>query len=475
METSNSRPVTATREKVVIHAAYPLWRKHILMAIARAKELQDAGSEVVLTYCDSRGGTCAVNFAGSPGTCFICRSCVTKSAAEAGLTTVPLKTPAAEESASPVSWTELRDLAEGVQSGVTSTFRQLPGDTSRNPIIRAIKKRYFQTTLGLLTSMKRVLQQRKPDRVEVFNGRQACSRFCLIAARSAGLPFNTLEITARQQPIIFRGHTAHDRRAIQKRVLSHPADVEAAEAYFARRRQPAHNKYAKKHASEFSPPDAGRFKKKISVFLSSQDEFESLGPDWRSPFPDYATVVEAACRRFPEYLFCIRFHPNQADIAGDITTPFRAIDALPNTVVYYPTDTANTYALLEWSDTVVTFGSTVTVEACWLRKPVIALGPSFYDQLNVSHNPQTMDEFLNMLGQDLPALDPTNAARLAVFAESDSDDMRYLDYNGRTIVPRGIHISRPWLSRIARTCDNVFCRLVKTSARLTTKYRRRAA
>ena len=32
------------REKVVVHAAYPLWRKHLLMAVARARELQDAGS-----------------------------------------------------------------------------------------------------------------------------------------------------------------------------------------------------------------------------------------------------------------------------------------------------------------------------------------------------------------------------------------------------------------------------------------------
>ncbi len=466
----------ATRETVVVHAAYPLWRKHILIAIARAKELQDQGHKVLLSHCDSRAGTCAVNYAGSPATCHICRSCVRQSAAEAGLTTVPLKTPGlADDVSSTPTFSELRSLAEGVQSAITSTFRQLPGDSSKNPVIQAIKKRYFRTTLGLLTSMKALLDRVQPDRVEVFNGRQACSRFCLIAARSRNLPFNTLEVTSRQKPIIFAGHTAHDRRRIQERILKHPANFEVAEKYYSNLRKPAANKYAKKHAAAFAPPGADGFQKKVAVFLSSQDEFESLGREWRSPFPDYATVIEQACTAYPDFLFCIRFHPNQADMASDITTPFQSIGRMPNTVIYQPTDTANTYTLMEWSDVVVTFGSTVTVEACWMRKPAIMLGPSFFDQLDVSYNPQTIEEFLKLLGAELTAKDPQNAARVAGYQQFDFDAMRYLDHNGRTIVPRGIRISRPWLSRIARSCDNVFCRVIKAGARISTKYRRKAA
>ncbi|HIE96558.1 MAG TPA: hypothetical protein EYG03_24130 [Planctomycetes bacterium] len=465
-----------TREKVIVHLAYPLWRKHTLIAVARAKELQDDGADVLVTYCDSRGGTCAVNYCGSRVTCHICRNNARQTAEDAGLKTIPLRLPPADSSTDPQPpWHELKDLAEGVQSGVTTTFRQLQGDSSRNMLVKGIKKRYFRTTLRLLQSMKSVLKRVRPARIEVFNGRHACSRFCLIAARAEGIAFNTLEVTTRIKPIVFQGHTAHDRLKIQQRMLTHAADFEVAKEYFDDRRRPSTNKYAKKHAAAFEPPRSDEFRKKVSIFLSSQDEFESLGQEWKSPFPDYASVIDQACREYPEYLFCIRFHPNQADMASDITTPFAGVNSLPNTVVYYPTDTANTYTLIEWSDVVVTFGSTVTVEACWMGKPAIMLGPSFFDQLDISYNPSTSVEFLRLLGQDLAPKDPQNAARVASFEVFDFDPMRYVGHNGKTLVPNGIRLYRPWLSRIARTSENVFCRMVKTCAWLSNKYRQRAA
>ncbi|MEO1984676.1 MAG: hypothetical protein ABGZ24_29520, partial [Fuerstiella sp.] len=115
------------------------------------------------------------------------------------------------------------------------------------------------------------------------------------------------------------------------------------------------------------------------------------------------------------------------------------------------------------------------VEACWMGKPAIMLGPSFFDQLDISYNPSTSVEFLRLLGQDLAPKDPQNAARVASFEVFDFDPMRYVGHNGKTLVPNGIRLYRPWLSRIARTSENVFCRMVKTCAWLSNKYRQRAA
>lgn len=457
---------------VIVHAAYPLWRKHTLVAMARARELQDHGARVILTYCNASSGTCAVNFSGSPLACAICRSRVRESARLNGLTAVPLQSPA---DTSTLTLSERKELAEGVHSAVISTFRQLPGDGPGNSVVRTIQRRYYHTATGLLASMKALLQRETPDRVEVFNGRHACSKFCITAATNASIPFNTLEITARGRPILFRGHTAHDRLRIQKRMLRLPLDLQTARAYFDRRRRPSSNKYARKHSAAFVPPNAGSFKKKVSVFLSSQDEFEALGRDWKSPFPDYAAVIREACQRNPDYLFCIRFHPNQADMASDIEAPFRDIRSLPNAVVYYPNDTANSYTLVEWSDVVVTFGSTVTIEACWMGKPSIMLGPSFYDQLDVSYNPATMSEFLQLLRQDLTPRPAENAARLAIYQERDCDPLQYVGHNGKTMVPNGIVLQRSWLCRVARTSDNLFCRLVKSYSRWTARRRSKSA
>jgi len=147
--------------------------------------------------------------------------------------------------------------------------------------------------------------------------------------------------------------------------MQQPADYDAADAWYTANRRPRTNKYAKRHGTEFTPPTTSPGTRKVSIFLSSQDEFASLGKDWISPFLDYGPIVEKACRENPDMFFVVRFHPNQADMAGDLLTPFKKTAELPNVRIHYADEPVNSYSIMEWSDIVVTFGSTITVEACW--------------------------------------------------------------------------------------------------------------
>ncbi|NND99383.1 MAG: hypothetical protein HKN47_18850, partial [Pirellulaceae bacterium] len=385
-----------SRDSVLLHLAYPLWRKHLLVGVARAKELQDEGHDVTVTYCDATNGTCAANYFSNPVVCKICRTRAKATGEQAGLNLVPLSVAAAESSSS-VSASETEQLTEGVQSGITSAFRSLPDDTSTSSFIQSTKRRYLQTSCALLRSMKGVVQAVRPSRIEVFSGRHACSRFALLAARAAQIPFNTLEITITKRPIVFRGHTPHDRKQIQRRIQTHPVDIEFADAFYRKRRQPGGNRHTKGQVQTFTPPVSDGYRKKVAIFLSSQDEFEALGRDWKSSFDDYANVVAELCEENPDTLFCIRFHPNQGEMTSDVVSPFDRVRGCKNVHLYLPDDTVNTYHLIEWSDTVITFGSTVTVEACWMGKPVILLGRSFFDGLGVAYVPESMDEALALL------------------------------------------------------------------------------
>ncbi len=459
-----------TGETILLHAAYPIWRKHLLIAMARAKELQDQGHRVLMTYCNATNGTCCVNLAGNALTCAVCRSRVRQTAETNGVTLVPLDTNVVGET----TLAEKKDLAEGVKSAIISEFRQLPEEASGNPILRMIKRRYFKTSMGLLTSVKKIVRETKPTRVEVFNGRHACSRFMITASVNASIPFNTLEVTGRGKPIVFEGHTAHNRIKLQERMKRIPVDFELAKKWFERRRNPSANKFAKKHSAEFVPPEQGNFKRKITIFLSSQDEFEALGPEWKSPFPNYDVVIRETCLAYPDYLFCVRFHPNQASMVTDIRGMFADIEKLPNVIVYYPLDTANTYKLIDWSDLVVTFGSTVTAEACWAGKPAIMLGPSLYDQLELSYNPKCMAEYLPMLSQELSPKPQINAAPIAMYVELDGNPMRYVGHDGRKMVPNGVTLKQTVLSRIARTSDNLMIRLIRKVSGWAFQKRRKA-
>ena len=447
---------------VLVHAAYPLWRKHLLVTMARARELQDNGQQVAVTYCDATAGTCAANYAGNPAACLICRNRVCQTAAGLGLQTIPLSVAASVHQQQPVlPFSEQRAIVEGVQSGVISTFRTLPETARREPLIRGIKRRYFTNSARLLKSMKAVVQNLKPQRVEVFNGRHGCSKFAVIAARSAGIDFTTLEVSAQQHPFICPGYMVHDRLRIQERILQQPADYEAAAGWFAANRKPRTNKYAKRHGGEFVPPQTAAGTRKVSIFLSSQDEFASLGKDWVSPFLDYGPVVERACRENPDMFFVVRFHPNQADMAGDLLTPFKKTAELPNVRIHYAEEPVNSYSIMEWSDVVVTFGSTITVEACWAGKPVITLGPSFFDNLKFAYTPPTIDDFVSLLRTDLQPGCRDNAARYACFRMFDQDQLKYVRHTGRTMVENGFTIRLPWLGQLARTTDDLICNVIK--------------
>jgi len=203
-----------------------------------------------------------------------------------------------------------------------------------------------------------------------------------------------------------------------------------------RRRSAAFNRFAKQHQTFEPDPRSEVYNRKITFFLSSQDECAALGRQWQSTFPPDVEVIRQACLRYPDVFFCVRFHPHQAKMPGDVESPFESLQDLDNLCIYGPHSVINTYELIDWSDCVVTFASTVGVESCWVGKPVIQLGPSFFDQLGVANTPATMDEFLTLLGDDsLPSGDRDNAARYAYFDVSDCDTIRHLDCdNGRNRV-----------------------------------------
>jgi hypothetical protein len=309
--------------------------------------------------------------------------------------------------------------------------------------------------------MKNVVAELQPERIEVFNGRHGCSKFAVVAARSAGIDFTILEVSAKQHPFICPGYLVHDRRKIQERIMQQPADYDAADAWYTANRRPRTNKYAKRHSTEFTPPTTSPGTRKVSIFLSSQDEFASLGKDWISPFLDYGPIVEKACRENPDMFFVVRFHPNQADMAGDLLTPFKKTAELPNVRIHYADEPVNSYSIMEWSDIVVTFGSTITVEACWAGKPVITLGPSFFDNLQVAYTPRTVADFVSLLRTDLQPHNRDNAARYACFRMFDQDQLKYVRHTGKTMVENGFTIRYPWLGQLARTTDDLICNAIK--------------
>lgn len=451
--------------KTLVHLPSPLQKRAFYLMLANAKQLQQDGEQVVLTHCDLSGGTCSANLIGSRLICKACRMSTRRTVESAGMQVVPLGTGRPEfkriRQQRQYSWANRREIVDGVHSCLVTILRALTTDLNRVGFVRAIKRRYYASSLKLLESLDQLVRREKVDRIEVLNGRYACMKIGLVAAARHGIEFNTLDYNYGGHPMIFRGHTPHDRAAIQKRMLQNPADETVAAEYYNSRRDRRFNKFAGQHR-HFRPPEVDpKYKRKITFFLSSQDECESLGPSWRSPFRDNAEVILRACEAYPETFFCVRFHPNQASILSDINEGFEAVEAMPNVAIFGADDQIDSYSLVDWSDVVVTFASTISVEACWQGKPVIQLGPSFYDQLGFSETPESTDAFLELLGNELRPSPKESIVRFANYELRDYDTISYLNCDGGDARPVGFKRRRSLPAKIAKEINGMATRLIQ--------------
>jgi hypothetical protein len=145
-------------------------------------------------------------------------------------------------------------------------------------------------------------------------------------------------------------------------------------------------------------------KRNIVVFNSSQDEFETFA-EMRNPvYADQSEALDAlaAASLPPDVRLYLRVHPNLARIYNSQLQHLARMRA-PRLTTVDATSPVDTYALLGAAEKVLTFGSTVGVEATFWGKPSILVGRSLYEHLGACAIPRSHEELLAMLaGQIQP-------------------------------------------------------------------------
>lgn len=95
----------------------------------------------------------------------------------------------------------------------------------------------------------------------------------------------------------------------------------------------------------------------------------------------------------------VRWHPNLQNVKGNEKMRIKEIqDRFENKVNFIsPTSSISSYSIIDNSEIVLTFGSTVGVEACYYQKKSICIGPAVYDCLEVAHYPNTHTEVIDAI------------------------------------------------------------------------------
>lgn len=323
------------------------------------------------------------------------------------------------------------------------------------PSLLARTKSLLSNSIALYEFTKNVIQLHDVDVVYAWNGRRCSDGPVLYAAQQLGKEFFAYISGGRKNSYMtLPALKIHDLPTNKRLVDS--LYVEASKRYS---REQLHSKageiyHTARYGGEDYPgmvffgknfetapkKDAKDKKKTLTIFTSSFWEFFAMG-DWfvgNYPYKNfYDGIIEILSdpRINEQYQIVVRWHPNLVN-AGDAERKLvhEIIGKFPNIKQYAAEHKVNSYDLLESSDVVLTFGSTIGIEATYYGRPSILLGPSIYEDTNACYRPSTHEQLVALLQEgDLQPLEKLGALKYGYYlkygAQHEFTELRQINNN----------------------------------------------
>jgi hypothetical protein len=145
-------------------------------------------------------------------------------------------------------------------------------------------------------------------------------------------------------------------------------------------------------------------KKNIIFFTSSEDEYISIGETYdKLRFGSQTDIILKICKLFnnhsdSSYQLWIRSHPNLQDVKWEHNKILNSIENKYKNIHFISADSKiSTYQLMENSEKVIVFFSTIAVEAVYANKPCILLGRTFFEDLGFCYIPKNLDDLKRLI------------------------------------------------------------------------------
>lgn len=269
----------------------------------------------------------------------------------------------------------------------------------------------LETGYRLFSSAKHLFLERRIDLAYVWNGRRASDGPVVFAAKDSKLEFQTFisgpTLGTYIEPKSITVQAIDYQKAGLLRLKDDATKNFGVRDLVTRDGNAFHNnqKAGSNHGlgvHNFSSKFSDRFlalstKPVLSIFPSCG--WEKIGQqDFRngvydSEYQGLESLLSNAAIT-SEFEVVVRWHPHLQKVRGNEKKRIQKIQKKfeERTRFIAPSNSTSTYSLIENSELVLTFGSTVGVEACYYGKPSICVGPAVYDCLDVAYFPKTPGE-----------------------------------------------------------------------------------
>jgi hypothetical protein len=344
------------------------------------------------------------------------------------------------------------NLGMAIASRLISYYRDHKFDTIlyHNQIINEIK-----TAVNIFLTFKENLINIKPDIVYIFNGRITTEYPIIQICKKYGINYYTFEYAFTNNSYLLRNNTTvHNLDAFAIEIdemwnLYGKSNIDKCHDFYKNKRLRVENlklkSYTKNQIIGRLPSSFDKMKKNIIIFNSTIDEYAAL-EGWANPI--YEDETEGVGRLLNDFIdnnkykFYLRIHPNMKGLPKQ-TTQLKDITKLglnyENLEIIWPDQEIDSYKLLDEADIIITFGSTIGIEAAYWKKPSILIGHAIYESLDCIYKPTNHQELVELLKKDL---EPLNSYSALKYANRELTYGTKFNYFKETKIIRGLSIGK---------------------------------
>lgn len=309
---------------------------------------------------------------------------------------------------------------------VVSSHVSRTRDISNNISVKHVKnlRENVKSSINIYLLFNKYIADTKPEKIIIFNGRLFETRPVLRICQKLGVYCSVIEISGQSgiNWVEYKNSLPHNLQKYSKKLEDHwesnsstkDRDKIGHDFYHLRRNGKATNDRSHIDIQNINqlPENFDKSKNNIVIFNSSEDEIFSIGPSWRKKFKsqyDAVVYISNLLILDDKYFIYLRMHPNLRNIKSDFIKELLALDSLDNVEVIPPTSTICSYSLLDASNSIITFGSTIGIEATYWGKPSLTLSDCFYSGINGAYSVFNMDIMKFILSKNLPEINKESA------------------------------------------------------------------
>ncbi len=445
----------AAPRRVLIYAPLAYSTPHFETDLEIAQRHLDLGDNVELVLCDAELKSCQLNPAHETPRCV---QCVSRSLQGPAQLSAPVTTRQILASLTAADQAELEKLPQefsdqdalrhytfaGFDAGMATLSSII--DFARTLIIDTrqhaeLIRRTLHASVATFLAMKRLLGTQPYDRVYIYNGRWSMMRSAVRACEQLGITYYTHERGSDfGKFVVYRDVLPHDKASFRERTrrawneaAGHPATLALGEGFFHERRARVEKtwfSHSKAQEQGRLPSDWNRDARRLVLFTSSEFEYAAIsgtaiGRIYPTQVAGLRCIALALAARSPASHLWVRVHPNDLSPVA-ITRWTGAVAGLSNVTLILPGESVDSYALMEKAERILTFGSTMGIEATFWGRTAICADFSFYEGLDAQYEATSEDELLDLLVREpLPPKSRECALRYGYYLNSFGTAFQY--------------------------------------------------